>query len=500
MNLEIYNNILFGSLYPKDSQPPENYSDISYLLSNIPDTLTDIEKQLNHVLSKNSQVNFDANKPVNTNAFINNPTYTPVIQDYYSPDINISAQIGQSPIDRYYSFIINAEAKRIKLRLIQYAGILQDDLRTKSELKDTLQCLSNYAKKIATGTYNNNIFDFLLAQIVKLYFEITIIFDVLLSEKDYYSLTDFYALRLNRQADNDVIRSYTSAIHIHQAQQLFQQFNTEDATKILSQLYVDYNNTPSDTLTTVICAIENAIFLINREGTIPDIAKITNIEFVQAIIKEQKNVITQRYERKEVAIDRANTIDDIISELHINKLHPIDNECSIAYSLLNYLKNQKETYLKDPSAIFKIEIEKQSSELKKKPQPTIKPMQIKTKLEIVHKHLAFLNGINPKNNDRIMKEDQYQLLVSYVEYLVQHNKIPEISHKIHKANLPKTWFKYTIYLIHQELYNSIQDMWIEFMQKVFDEYSPDITTQSTLKTKFSVSPSGYSQFPNTIKS
>jgi len=57
--------------------------------------------------------------------------------------------------------------------------------------------------------------------------------------------------------------------------------------------------------------------------------------------------------------------------LHINKLHPIANECSIAYSLLNYLKNQKETYLKDPSAIFKIEIEKQSFELKKKPQTTI---------------------------------------------------------------------------------------------------------------------------------
>ncbi|MDD2437397.1 MAG: hypothetical protein PHX50_15815 [Massilibacteroides sp.] len=35
------------------------------------------------------------------------------------------------------------------------------------------------------------------------------------------------------------------------------------------------------------------------------------------------------------------------------------------------MKNQKETYLKDPSAIFKIEIEKQSFELKKKPQTTI---------------------------------------------------------------------------------------------------------------------------------
>jgi len=500
MNTEIYDSIIFGSLYPNESQLPENYSDISHLLNTIPDNLKEIEERLHQILNKNLQVNFDANKPINTNAFIDNPKYTPVIQDYYSPDINVSVQIGQSPIERYYSFIISAEAKRIKLSLIQYVDILQDNLRAKSEIKDTLKGLSNNAKKIATRISNNNIFDFMLTQIVKLYFEITIIFDALISEKDYISITDFYALRLNRQADNDVLQSYTSAVHIHQAQQLFLNFNTEKATNILSQLYIDYNNSPTETLATVICAIENAIFLTNRAETIPDIEKITNIEFVQQIVREQKSVITQRYERKEIAIDRANTIDEIIPELNISKSQHIDNERSIIYSILNYLKSQKELYLKNPSAVFKVEIEKQSSELKKKPQPTIKPMQIKTKLAIVHNHLAFLDGVNPKNNERIMSEKQYKLLVSYVEYLVQYNEIPKITQKIHNANLPKTWFKYTIYLIHQELYNSIQDMWIEFIQKVFDEYSPNITATSTLKTKFSVYPSGYSQFHNTVNS
>ena len=157
MNTEIYDSIIFGSLYPNESQLPENYSDISHLLNTIPDNLKEIEERLHQILNKNLQVNFDANKPINTNAFIDNPKYTPIIQDYYSPDINVSVQIGQSTIERYYSFIISAEAKRIKLSLIQYVDILQDNLRAKSEIKDTLKGLSNNAKKIATRISNSNI-------------------------------------------------------------------------------------------------------------------------------------------------------------------------------------------------------------------------------------------------------------------------------------------------------------------------------------------------------
>jgi len=176
----------------------------------------------------------------------------------------------------------------------------------------------------------------------------------------------------------------------------------------------------------------------------------------------------------------------------------LQSPISITNILLGYLNQQRERYLKDPSALYKVVIEKQVNDMKKKPQPTIKPMQIKTKLTIANKHLAFLNGVNPKNDERIMSETDYKLLVAYVEHLIQTGDIPQIARKISKANLPKTWFRYTLYLIHQELYSSIQDTWIKFMQEAFDEFSPKTVEFSTLKTKFSQPPSGYNQFVKQI--
>lgn len=55
------------------------------------------------------------------------------------------------------------------------------------------------------------------------------------------------------------------------------------------------------------------------------------------------------------------------------------------------------------------------------------------------------------------------------------------------------------YLIHQELYSSIQDTWIQFMQAAFVEFSERTVSFDTLKTKFSVYPSGYKQMVKTIE-
>jgi hypothetical protein len=91
-------------------------------------------------------------------------------------------------------------------------------------------------------------------------------------------------------------------------------------------------------------------------------------------------------------------------------------------------------------------------------------------------------------------------MVAYIENLVQNGTIPKLSRKIPRANLGKTWFRYSIYLVHKELYVSIQDVWIEFMQQAFDEFSPDVISFSTLKTKFSQPPSGYNQFVKKVLS
>ena len=102
---------------------------------------------------------------------------------------------------KFYYIVITAESQRIKLRLLQSVEILKDDICSKQEVKEVLTLLARYAKNIREHTLPNEILDFLLTQIVKLYFEITLMFDVFLSETDYISFVDFYSLRLNRQAD-----------------------------------------------------------------------------------------------------------------------------------------------------------------------------------------------------------------------------------------------------------------------------------------------------------
>ncbi|MDR0505733.1 MAG: hypothetical protein LBH32_02790 [Dysgonamonadaceae bacterium] len=494
MELKIYNSIIHGALQPQGEQPPVHYSEISHLLQEIPATLLEIETRLNQVFGRNSQVNFNADTPQNITQFLSNQNYTQVALDYFAPEITLPLPQAQTPFQRFYYFVITAEAQRIKLRLLQSVEILKDDICGKQEVKGVLALLARYAKNIREHTQPSPIFDFLLAQIVKLYFELTLIFDALLSETDYHSFSDFYYNRLNRQADESETAAYQKALHIHQAQRLYNDFDSAAAQSLLTQLFADLEKTPTDnTLIAVICALENAVFLQNTNQSLPAFEQIISVEFTNLIIKEQKGVLRQRYEREEIALDRANTIDEIITEISVKDIFKLKDNQAIAYNLLSYLNTQKEIYLKEPSALFKVVIEKQATELKKKPQPTIKPMQIKTKLAIANKHLAFLNGVNPKNNERYMPENDYKLLVAYVEYLIQNGSIPVITRKIPKCNIPKTWLKYTLYVIHSELYSSIQDVWIEFMQAVFDEFSPKIVEFSTLKTKFSVFPSGYNQ-------
>lgn len=344
----------------------------------------------------------------------------------------------------------------------------------------------------------DNYFQVVQTNLVKLYYELTISFDVLLTENDFTAFEDLYLECFNRYPSDDELNAYQAAKLIHEAQtQIDLNSDIQKTQNLLGDICSSIElNSHNSTLITVGIALENYLFLKQTNQPIPTFDQLINSDFVNLITKEQKSILRQRYEREEIAIDRANAIDDIFTELSFG--NPIRNTLSITNNLSVFLNQQKDIYLKDPSAIYKVVIEKQISDSKKKPkkkpQPTVKPMQIKSKLAIAHKHLAFLNGVNPQNNERIMSESDYKLMIAYIEHLIQHDSIPKITKKIPRANLGKTWFRYSIYLVHKELYSSIQDNWIEFMQQAFDEFSPKVVTFSTLKTKFSQQPSGYNQF------
>lgn len=489
MNLPIAQSILHGALRPSNL-PDIAFQALARKFNNLPSNLNDIEKLFISELGNYAVFDFEKAVAINN---IAPDEYTSIKEYTFKPKIEISKEESlQTPQTIFYNTIVNAEANRIKIALLNYSIVVQSNIDTRQELKETLRLIKSHIKK-ATETADIYYQD-LQTNLVKLYYELTISFDVLLTEKDFTAFEDLYLECFNRYPSDDELNAYQAAKLIQEAQTLITLNNDIQKTQnllgdICSSIELNSHNS---TLFTVGIALENYLFLKQTNQAIPSFDQLINSDFANLITKEQKSILRQRFEREEIAIDRANAIDDIFTELSFSNL--IRNTLSITNNLSVFLNQQKDIYLKDPSAIYKVVIEKQISDSKKKPQPTVKPMQIKSKLAIAHKHLAFLNGVNPQNNERILSESDYKLMIAYIEHLIQHDSIPKITKKIPRANLGKTWFRYSIYLVHKELYSSIQDIWIEFMQQAFDEFSPKVVTFSTLKTKFSQQPSGYNQF------
>ena len=489
MNLPIAQSILHGALRPSNL-PDIAYQALARKFNNLPSNLNEIEKLFISELGNYAIFNFDKAIAINN---IAPDEYTYIKEYAIKPKIEFpKEETIHTPQTVFYNAIIYAESIRIKIALLNFSTVVKSNIDTRQELKETLRQIKSYLKK-ASET-DDVYFQYLQTNLIKLYYELTITFDALLSENDFVAFDDLYFECFNHYSSADELKAYQAAKLIQEVQTHIAIYcNIQEAQDLLADICKAIKLSPDNsTLFTIGIALENYVFLKLTNQSIPSFDQLINRDFVNLITKEQKSILRQRYEREEIAIDRANAIDDIFTELSFGK--PLQNQLSIPNNLSIFLNQQKDIYLKDPSAIYKVVIEKQTSDSKKMPQPTIRPMQIKSKLAIAHKHLAFLNGVNPQNNERIMSESDYNLMIAYIQDLIQHDRIPKITRKIPRANLGKTWFRYSIYLIHKELYSSIQDLWIEFMQQAFDEFSPKVITFSTLKTKFSQQPSGYNQF------
>ncbi|GHV00823.1 hypothetical protein FACS1894159_07420 [Bacteroidia bacterium] len=349
MKLIIYNSILHGSLRPQSVQTPANYSEISYLLNKRPETLPEIETCLQQILGSYLSVNFNEDMPVSINQYFNNQDYTFIEVDYFLPNINLPLLAPQTPIQRFYYFVITTEAERIKLRLLQSIEMLKDDICAKQEIKDTLAQLARHAKTIGEQPQSNEIFALLLTQITKLYFEITLIFDVLLTEQDYISFADFYSIRLNRQADETSISAYNAALHIHQAQRLYANFDSQAIRNLLPQLYTDLRKLPTDnTLIAVICALENAVYLQSAGTEIPTFAEIANLDFPKSILKARKQAINSQLIALSNPHEALIQIDSIVENLPDFTTIPTEVisllTSSITRQLFCWLAEQKEIY------------------------------------------------------------------------------------------------------------------------------------------------------------
>jgi hypothetical protein len=349
MNLNVYDSIIHGSLQPRSGQTPANYSEISHLLDNCPEFLREIEQRLLQILDRNTPIDFDADTPQNITQFLSNPNYTQVVSYYFAPEITLHLLAPQTPTQRFYHFVITAEAKRIKLRLLQSVEILKDDVCAKEEIKGTLTLFARYAKNIQQQTQSNEILDFLLTLIVNLYFEITMMFDVLLTEQDYISFADFYSLRFNRQAGEGELSAYYKALHIHQAQRLYENFDVAIAQNLLSQLYGDIVKAPTDnTLIAVICALENAIFLQIGNMELPAFSQLVEANFAKSVLKDKKQALNNRLNALSNPREALTEIDTVAENLPDFPATTSEVAAlltsSIARQLRIWLAEQKEIY------------------------------------------------------------------------------------------------------------------------------------------------------------
>jgi len=494
MELAIYNNIIHGSLNPQSGQTTADYSEISHLLNNCPETLPEIERLLNQIFPKNSQVNFNTDIPVNITSILSNPNYTSIDVDYFPPEIDLPLPARQAPNQRFYYFVITAEAKRIKLRLLQSVETLKDDISAKAEIKDVLKLLARFAKNIREHTQPNPIFDILLTQIVKLYFEITLMFDVLLAETDCFSFTDFYSLRLNRQADESETAAYQKALHIHQAQRLFIAFDTTNAQSLLSQLYADLEKTPTDnTLIAVICALENAVFLQAENATVPAFAEIADSNFAKSILKDKKQTLGNRLNTLSNAREVLTEIENVAENLpdfpattpKVVALLTL----SVARQLRLWLVEQKEIYKNNAAQIFVPTT--QNEEIKTtKPKATQQRMNTQQQKNIAQKHIAFLVGYNRKN-EKIMTDSDFARLTTYIYSLIDTGTIPANIQAISQTGTTSEYLRYTFYLIHKDLYTTrpIRPEWIDLLHAVFTQFQG--VEKETIRKKFSTKPTHY---------
>lgn len=499
MNLIIYNSIVNGNLRPNNLKDKINYSSIAHLLNKTPKTTPEAEQALTNILGKFEDLKFNENKQKNINDYFSATDYTPVSLPTIPPEIELTFPQQNTPELRFYNFVITTEALRIKSTLIESVELIKDDICSAEEIKDTLRQFIRHAKQIVQAKEETEqtslIFDLLLTQLIKLYFELTFIFEPLLKEKDSYSFEDFHSICLNRQPSESSSTAFNKAANIHITQKAIQkEFDKTEINQLLGSLYLSLAFYPNDSkLIAMTVALENFVFFHSENETIPEFQKLYESEIIKECIKTKRQAFNAEINvlsnpREVLAIieeftDSIPTLPSVAPE--IEKLLDL----SVIRSLSKWLSKQQEICENNLASSFSPTIQigtNNGSTLKTKIQQT----SILEQKATARKLLNFLSGHNLKN-EKIMSDNDFARLVQYIENLIDTGNVPAEIKPIYTINISNEYLRYTFYLIHKKLYSTrpIRPEWINLLHAVFSQFE-NVTLETTRK-KFSTVPLHY---------
>lgn len=124
-------------------------------------------------------------------------------------------------------------------------------------------------------------------------------------------------------------------------------------------------------------------------------------------------------------------------------------------------------------------------------------------VQIIISVLGYLKNNNDKRQ-KIMSDEQFNLMIEYVNFYVENNTFPQNIKKLDSLNISNNLLRFTFWVLHKKLYttNSIRQEFIQLIKQIFSDF--DNWEESTLKRKFGnrdkVQHNGRHFIPEIIKS
>ena len=124
-------------------------------------------------------------------------------------------------------------------------------------------------------------------------------------------------------------------------------------------------------------------------------------------------------------------------------------------------------------------------------------------VQIIISVLGYLKNNNDKRQ-KIMSDEQFNLMIKYVNFYVENNTFPQNIKKLDSLKISNNLLRFTFWVLHKKLYttNSIRQEFIQLIKQIFSDFGN--WEESTLKRKFGnrdkVQHNGKHFIPEIIKS
>ena len=526
MELKIFNSILFGELQPYTGNNREEKYFASKLNPSfkVPSTAEEFEAELTKALIDHPLL------LENERFFLNLKPEKGIIEiskvrdDIFEPGIDLDIPPFFNATTEYYYYLIKNEATRVIHELakeIQSMGTYNDGrFLLQKALSQVEYLLRNTAKELKflpnndipyyEPTYEESdteriqmnthfIYHALQITLIRLYYEILSNFSNFVGGLGK-SESELYAKILGKTPPEIVVQNVSKGLAIRKAKNITetQDFKEDKALSVLTELHKFLSKDAANTkLIQTVTALENRLFIETQLETSKQHSyeELCSSHFADSLFKTVKTQFKEEIEQFVFGHERFEHIEEIQDT--INNF-PEQSEFvnsmlrySIPRKLAKWLNTQKELYQNHFTQVFTtIHKGKGPNEEKESPKAKRERPDFASQKSTARTFLYFLSGNNPQQN-KIMKDDDYNRLLQYVDTLIENEKLPVEIKKIPQINVSNGMIRYTFYLIHKELFTTktIKPVWIDFIHAVFEQFNK--TEWNTTKTKFSAKPSNY---------